>query len=75
VVSNSLGFLDFAGSGLVHLCGASAALAGVLVLGAREGKYGKMVLSVLSQAVTFPWQPLVHLSSGWDGLVLTEVLN
>jgi len=38
---NSLGFLDFAGSGLVHLCGASAALAGVLVLGAREGKYGK----------------------------------
>lgn len=38
---NSLGFLDFAGSGLVHLCGASAALAGVLVLGARKGKYGK----------------------------------
>ena len=38
---NTLGFLDFAGSGLVHLCGASAALAGVLVLGARKGKYGK----------------------------------
>lgn len=36
---NTLGFLDFAGSGLVHLCGASAALAGVLVLGARKGKY------------------------------------
>ncbi len=36
---DSLGFLDFAGSGLVHLCGASAALAGVLVLGARKGKY------------------------------------
>jgi ammonium transporter, Amt family len=38
---DTLGFLDFAGSGLVHLCGASAALAGVLVLGARKGKYGK----------------------------------
>jgi Amt family ammonium transporter len=35
-----LGFLDFAGSGVVHLCGAAAALAGVLLLGARKGKYG-----------------------------------
>lgn len=35
------GFLDFAGSGVVHLCGASAALAGVLLLGARKGKYSK----------------------------------
>jgi Amt family ammonium transporter len=35
-----LGFQDFAGSGVVHLCGASAALAGVLLLGARKGKYG-----------------------------------
>ena len=33
------GFLDFAGSGVVHMCGASAALAGVLLLGARKGKY------------------------------------
>ena len=34
------GFQDFAGSGVVHLCGASAALAGVILLGARKGKYG-----------------------------------
>jgi Amt family ammonium transporter len=34
------GFLDFAGSGVVHMCGASAALAGVILLGARKGKYG-----------------------------------
>jgi Amt family ammonium transporter len=38
---DELGFLDFAGSGVVHLAGASAALAGVLLLGARKGKYGK----------------------------------
>ncbi len=35
-----LGFSDFAGSGIVHMAGASAALAAVLVLGARKGKYG-----------------------------------
>ncbi|MEM7276857.1 MAG: ammonium transporter [Pseudomonadota bacterium] len=35
----SAGFSDFAGSGVVHLCGAAAALAGVLLLGARKGKY------------------------------------
>ncbi len=35
------GFLDFAGSGVVHMTGAAAALAGVLLLGARKGKYGK----------------------------------
>ena len=36
-----LGFQDFAGSGVVHLCGGAAALAGVLLLGARKGKYGR----------------------------------
>ena len=33
------GFVDFAGSGIVHMCGAAAALAGVLLLGPRAGKY------------------------------------
>ena len=34
-----LGFSDFAGSGIVHMAGAAAALAGVIVLGPRSGKY------------------------------------
>lgn len=38
---SDLGFSDFAGSGIVHMAGAAAALAGVLLLGARKGKYTK----------------------------------
>ncbi|MCC5956162.1 MAG: ammonium transporter [Natronohydrobacter sp.] len=38
---DEMGFSDFAGSSIVHAAGGWAALAGVLVLGARYGKYGK----------------------------------
>jgi len=37
---DALGFLDFAGSTVVHSVGGWAALAGAFVLGARRGKYG-----------------------------------
>ena len=40
-LADDFGFSDFAGSGIVHMAGASAALAGVILLGARKGKYGK----------------------------------
>jgi Amt family ammonium transporter len=43
---DAAGFSDFAGSGVVHMCGATAALAGVILLGARKGRYtpdGKVV--------------------------------
>lgn len=39
-LDDQFGFKDFAGSGVVHLTGAAAALSGVLLLGARRGKYG-----------------------------------
>ncbi|PZX42284.1 Amt family ammonium transporter [Roseinatronobacter thiooxidans] len=38
---DEMGFSDFAGSSIVHAAGGWAALAGVIVLGARYGKYGK----------------------------------
>ncbi|MCP4325206.1 MAG: ammonium transporter [Psychromonas sp.] len=38
---SSAGFSDFAGSGIVHMAGAAAALSAVILLGARKGKYGK----------------------------------
>ena len=41
VLVSGFGFSDFAGSGIVHMAGAAAALAGVMLLGARKGKYGK----------------------------------
>ncbi|MRH78100.1 ammonium transporter [Spiribacter sp. C176] len=37
---SDLGYSDYAGSGIVHLFGAAAALAAVIVLGPRKGKYG-----------------------------------
>ncbi len=40
-LGDDFGFSDFAGSGIVHMAGAAAALAGVLLLGPRKGKYGK----------------------------------
>ena len=40
-LGDDFGFLDFAGSGIVHMAGAAAALAGVMLLGARKGKYGE----------------------------------
>jgi Amt family ammonium transporter len=38
---DAVGYSDYAGSGIVHMAGAAAALAGVLILGPRKGKYGK----------------------------------
>ena len=64
-----LGFADFAGSGIVHMAGAAAALAGVIVLGARKGKYNK---DGSSNAIPGANMPLATLGTfilwmGWFG--------
>jgi Amt family ammonium transporter len=65
----NLGFADFAGSGIVHMAGAAAALAGVIVLGARKGKYNK---DGSSNAIPGANMPLATLGTfilwlGWFG--------
>ncbi len=65
---SELGVQDFAGSGVVHLCGATAGLAGCLVLGARRGKY----VDGVSRAIPGHNMPLFGLACfilliGWFG--------
>jgi Amt family ammonium transporter len=64
-----LGFSDFAGSGIVHMAGAAAALAGVLVLGARKGKYSKDGKINAIQGANLPLATLgtFILWMGWFG--------
>ena len=66
---DGLGFNDFAGSGVVHLCGASAALAGVLLLGARKGKYGKdgQVMAIPGANMPLATLGTFILWMGWFG--------
>jgi Amt family ammonium transporter len=69
---SAAGFSDFAGSTLVHACGGAAALAGVIVLGARDGRFtssgGKRIMVPFAASSI----PLVTLGTfllwfGWFG--------
>ncbi len=64
-----LGFSDFAGSGIVHMAGAAAALAGVILLGARKGKYGKdgQVLAIPGANMPLATLGTFILWLGWFG--------
>ena len=54
-MSLGAGYVDFAGSGVVHMVGGAAALAGAIVLGPRIGKYAKDGTPRASPATTSPW--------------------
>ncbi len=63
------GFSDFAGSTIVHSVGGWAALAGVLVLGSRYGKYGKngQVRPIPGSNLTLATLGTFILWMGWFG--------
>ncbi len=71
------GFSDFAGSGIVHMAGAAAALAGVLLLGARKGKYGENGKINPIQGANLPMATLgtFILWMGWFGFNGGSVLK
>ena len=76
-LDDQFGFKDFAGSGIVHMAGAAAALAGVLLLGARKGKYGP---NGEVNAITGANLPLATLGTfilwfGWFGFNGGSVLK
>ncbi len=72
-----LGFSDFAGSGIVHLAGGSAALAGVLLLGARKGRYGRDGRAIAIPGANLPMATLgtFVLWLGWFGFNGGSVLK
>jgi Amt family ammonium transporter len=71
------GFSDFAGSGIVHMAGASAALAGVILLGPRKGKYTNDGKSVAIPGANLPLATLgtFILWMGWFGFNGGSVLK
>lgn len=64
-----LGMQDFAGSTVVHLCGATAALVGAVALGPRIGKYGKdgSVKPIPGHSMTLALLGVIILWLGWFG--------
>ena len=80
-LGETIGYSDFAGSGIVHLCGASAALAGVMIMGPRLGKYNEDGTSNALPGANMPLAALgmFVLWMGWFGfnggseLIITNV--
>ncbi len=68
-ILDQIGYLDYAGSGIVHFTGAVAALAGVLLLGARKGKYGKdgRINAIPGSSMPLATLGVLILWLGWFG--------
>lgn len=74
---DGLGFYDFAGSTLVHAFGGFAALAAVIVLGPRKGKYlpGGKIKPILGHSMPLATIGVFLLFLGWFGFNGGSVLS
>ncbi len=72
---NAWGFYDFAGSTIVHGVGGWGALAGVLVIGPRLGKYGKRNKPLLGHNLPLATIGAFLLWFGWYGFNGGSVLS
>lgn len=74
---NDMGFLDFAGSSLVHAFGGWAALAAVLILGPRTGKFlpGGRIRPILGHSMPLATIGVFMLFLGWFGFNGGSVLS
>jgi ammonium transporter, Amt family len=68
-LGENFGYTDYAGSGIVHMTGAAAALAGVILLGARKGKYGSKgeVYAIPGANLPLATLGMLILWMGWFG--------
>ncbi len=68
-VDLGFGYVDFAGSGVVHAVGGAAALAGAVVLGPRIGKYGadKLPRALAGHNIPMAMLGTLILLFGWFG--------
>ncbi|MEX0332736.1 MAG: ammonium transporter [Puniceicoccaceae bacterium] len=74
---DGMGFYDFAGSSLVHAFGGFAALAAVMVLGPRKGKYlsGGRIKPILGHSMPLATIGVFLLFLGWFGFNGGSVLS
>ncbi len=73
---NTMGFHDFAGSTLVHAFGGFAALAAVIILGPRRGKFTKEGLKpILPHSMPLATIGVLLLFLGWFGFNGGSVLS
>ncbi|HIG16402.1 MAG TPA: ammonium transporter [Candidatus Handelsmanbacteria bacterium] len=74
---DGMGFYDFAGSSVVHAFGGFSALAAVLVLGARKGKYlpNGQIRPILGHSMPLATMGVFLLWLGWFGFNGGSVLS